>query len=358
MEKIIYIYPSLSTFVLKDIKILEKKYKVITFKQNWGNKKLIFINLIVQFFLLFKELPQSNSILIMFGGYWSFFPCLLGKLFKKPVFIILGGTDCVSFPELNYGSLRKPILRIVIKWSYKLSTRLLPVSETLVLSDYTYMPNTTFKKQGFLNFFPNLSTPYSVIYNGFYQEVLKADNVSKNKNSFITIGNFTDNTRIVLKGVDIIFKIAPLLENCHFTIVGFSRELLIKLKKEYVNDNITILGFLPSNEIIKILEKSEFYMQLSISEGFPNALCEAMMHKCIPIGSNVGAIPKIINDTGFIMRQRKFEDILTSIKEIIKLHKIKKVELGERAALRIQKEFNIEKREQALLNILESAGKE
>ena len=57
-------------------------------------------------------------------------------------------------------------------------------------------------------------------------------------------------------------------------------------------------------ELINYFSMSRFYLQLSFSEGFGNALCEAMLCECVPIGSNVGAIPFIINDTGFILKKK------------------------------------------------------
>ena len=41
-----------------------------------------------------------------------------------------------------------------------------------------------------------------------------------------------------------------------------------------------------------------------MSEGFPNALCEAMLSGCIPIVSNVGAMPKIVKETGYLLLKK------------------------------------------------------
>ena len=75
---------------------------------------------------------NSKIILISFGGYWSFLPSLFGRIFNKKVAIVVHGTDCVSFPEINYGNLRNPLMSWFIKKSYQFSNIILPVSDSLV----------------------------------------------------------------------------------------------------------------------------------------------------------------------------------------------------------------------------------
>ena len=104
--------------------------------QDWGNKKNVIYLFLTQLVFLVKTVRNSDCIFIMFGGYWSFIPSLFGKIFNKPVYIILGGTDCVSFPFINYGSLRKKLLKQFINWSYKMATRLLPVDELSIFGKH------------------------------------------------------------------------------------------------------------------------------------------------------------------------------------------------------------------------------
>ena len=50
----------------------------------------------------------------------------------------------------------------------------------------------------------------------------------------------------------------------------------------------------------KYFSTSQFYIQASRLEGLPNALCEAMLCECIPIGNSVFGIPSAIGNTGML----------------------------------------------------------
>ena len=127
---------------------------------------------------------------------------LLGKLFRKPVYIIIHGSDAVSFPEINYGSFRKKILSIVLNLCYKMADRLLPVSESLVYTENSFYKKNIILKQGFSVELPNLKTPYSVIYNGFDLEKWYLSN--NKQNTFIAV--FSE-SQFELKGGDLILAI-------------------------------------------------------------------------------------------------------------------------------------------------------
>ena len=350
-KKIIYIYPDDTSFIRKDINFLSKKYSVLIYPQDWSKKKYILTNLFFQFIFLMRSTSKSSAIFVMFGGYWSLVPALVGKIFRKPVYIILGGTDCVSFPEFNYGSLRKPWLKLYIRWSYQLASKLLPIDGSLVLSEYVYDGNLKEKRQGYKHYFPNLNTPYKIIPNGFDASFWRWDGKIKNHNQLITIAKVNDLVRFQIKGIDLVLKLAKFYSNYCFHVVGMSKEFSTTLEER--PDNVIIHEFLDTLEIRELLSQSQYYLQMSVSEGFPNALCEAMLCECIPIVSKVGAMPEIVKDAGLIIEHRDINLLIKEISKVTVYPHAERKTLGERARQLINERFPIEKREKEFLSLLE-----
>ena len=301
-DKIIYIAPHLSSFVKEDISLLSEDYDVFTNILNWSNKEIVPVLFIKQTYFLLKHINSFEKIIVSFGGYWSLMPTILGKIFNKKVFIILNGTDCCSLPSLNYGNLRKSILRYVTKLSLKYATELLPVSSSLVYTkNKYYIANKQEIQQGYKAFFNKVNTPYSVIPNAINSEFWRVLNFKRREDmSFITV--FSER-QFYLKGGDLIIELAKRNPQWNFTIVGTKNVWDIKLR------NVKFLGFIDKNELLKVYNNSRFYLQLSIFEGFGCSLCEAILCGCIPIGSNVNAIPDIIDNPNNILMSKSVVEL-------------------------------------------------
>ena len=165
-QKIVFVAPFLNSFIKNDLDLLSQEFTIITNTYRWDKKIATPLFLIHQFFFFLLRTPSVSSIVIQFGGYWSLIPTLFGKLYNKPVFIILHGTDCASLPSIGYGSYRKTVLKLFCKLSYKFTTKLLPVSDSLIKTTNTYSNNKQEELQGVYNHFPKLTTPYTTISNG------------------------------------------------------------------------------------------------------------------------------------------------------------------------------------------------
>ena len=343
--KILYIYTADATFVQRDIEMLSKKFQVVTHSFYHKKKRYLFFLFLKEFFFLLKNIWRSKGVITMFGGYHSFLPSVFSKLFNKKNYIILGGTDCVSFPSINYGNFRKQPYAWFTKWSYKLSTHLLPVHESLIFYNYTYY-DSDFSTQGCKAFCPDLQTPYTVIYNGFDSTFWRKEpSLEKRNNQFVTIASMRSDTIIKLKGIDLILKIAERFPECTFHIVGVRKDVQIPAAVS----NVKFHPFADAIGLRNILSESRFYLQLSISEGFPNALCEAMLCECVPIGSRVGGIPTIIGNTGKILEKRDLFLLESILKEILSEPDL--TELGRKARSRVAEEFTFQKREQKLIEL-------
>ncbi|MCW8897019.1 MAG: glycosyltransferase family 4 protein [Flavobacteriales bacterium] len=344
-KSIICIASNTSDFIFSDIDFLANKYEVFVDVHSWNNKKLTPLFFIQQLFFLIKQIKKAEAILISFGGYWSFLPTLVGKWFNKPTYIILHGTDCASIPPLNYGSLRKKMLRYFIKKSYQNATALLPVSSSLVHIKNTYYSDDKYSYQGFKHFYPKLNVDYFVINNGLDVDFWNIENYpEKNEKSFISV--FSD-AQFILKGGDIILEVAKFFPDYSFYIVGCKMPLSIG----EVPKNVSFLGKIAKEELRSHYGKAQFHFQLSIFEGFGLALCEAMLCCCIPIVSSVNILPEIVGENGFVLDKRDVELLKKTLENAIAL-KDKKM-MGEKARNSIVKRYSLKNREDKLISIIE-----
>lgn len=348
-EKLIYIAPSLSSFVNSDIAFLKKYFKVQVNTYDWRKKSLVPIYMIHQFFFIVFQLSGIKTIVISFGGYWSLFPALLGKLSGKPVYIILNGTDCAAIPAIGYGNLRKLFLKSACEYSYRMATMLLPVSSSLIYVKNTYFSDDEFSFQGVKAFFPELKVPMKVIPNGCDEKFWKKPrDKNKTTNTFITA---LRPKQWLGKGGDLIMELSVRFPHCTFYIAGCERPDFVKKD----NINLIFLGELTRDQLREHFVNTQFYLQLSIFEGFGCSLCEAMLCECIPIGSAVNAIPEIIGDSGFIVERREI-NLLQGVVEMA-LESLHKNGLGECARKRVIQNYSAERREREIISLINETQK-
>lgn len=340
-KNLIFIYPKLYTFIQTEIKLLSDEFNLISINQNWERKILLPFNLIRQVIFLVINIRKVDTILISFGGYWSFFPALFSDLLGKKVAIVMHGTDCVSFPEIEYGNLRNPILSFVTKKSLQWASIILPVSESLVYTENNYYSSKTLKF-GYNYHLSNIKTPYKVIHNGLnILDWVRDNEIIRNKTSFVTV---LGEGKIKIKGVDLIIEVASRFPNSIFYLAGIEN-----VKGYNIPKNIICKGRLTPEELKVLFNQSQFYLQLSNTEGFGVALCEAMLCECIPLVSDVNFLPTIVGDSGFVLKKRNSEMLFDLINLAINS---KTVIFEGRARKRIKDNFSVNKRKRMLLSVL------
>ncbi|MFY7670986.1 glycosyltransferase family 4 protein [Tenacibaculum sp. MEBiC06402] len=342
-EQIIIITPYRNSFIDNDIEIFSTEFHVVINDYNWKRKSLYPIFAIRQLFFLLKNIRKTKKILIEFGGYWAVLPTLLGKIFKVPTAIVLHGTDCAVITHINYGSMRKSLVKKVCGFSYRQASILLPVSDSLIHTEskYTLQENV----QGIKHYFPNLKTPHKVIYNGldikFWRRLKE---INKEEKRFLAV--FSE-SQFIHKGGDLIIAVAKKFTDCKFYIAGCEN-----IGFNNVPKNVQFLGRLSNKELLNEYNKSQYYFQLSIFEGFGLSLCEAMLCECIPIVSSVNILPKIIGDSGYVLEKNDSYQLEKIICKAIE--NTNKNQFGAKAKNRIVENFSLEKRANELINTLRS----
>jgi glycosyltransferase involved in cell wall biosynthesis len=332
---LLYFFPVVSTFIKKDINLLSRHYRVLT-KGLTDNKSRLPVYLFRQFLFLIAHVFRSDLLICRFAGYHSVLPVVFGILTGRKVLIVLGGTECHKFPSINYGAQLRGLYRHAINFSMRNATILLPVHESLIECNYDY-DEVGAPKQGCKVFCQRLNTPFRTIYNGYDEKVFYYTGVGRVKNSFITVASNFNGAEYYRKGADLIVEVARLLPECHFTIIGNKKDPIKNLPK-----NISIIPAVPNEQLKDHFSRAEFYLQLSLAEGFPNALCEAMLCGCIPIGANTFGIPDIIADTGFLLKKKSHMGLKIILDSALKSDKNK---LSNKAIDRIRTKYPIQRRE-------------
>jgi len=343
-KRVLVFYPQPASFIKKDIEILSSLYDVRTHNFHAAKKHLIPFRFISQLFFLLINILQTDLIICEFAAYHSFLPALMGKLFGKPCLIIVGGNDCHNFPALRYGNYTKGFLSTFTKWSLQLCSHIAPKHDTLIYCDYSYDKDSP-QQQGIKSVIKNFNTPYTVIRNGYDADKWYCD-TPKESNSFITVcGGLEFSFNYQLKGIDLIVAVAALFPQATFTILGVPDGYDIPNKPA----NIHFIGNTANEKLRAIYSTQQFYLQLSMAEGFPNSLCEAMLCECIPIGSEVFSMPEIIGNAGFILKHRDLSELKTVITKAIACDK----SLGAQARKHVADNYAIKKRETLILGLCE-----
>jgi glycosyltransferase involved in cell wall biosynthesis len=342
--KILYCYPASTSFVRIDAQLLRKHFTVREFFFDGRKKWLTPWQFIRQFFHILVQSASASAYVCHFAGYHSFLPALAGKVFNRPCLIILAGTDCQSFPSFGYGHFQKPLLRRFTVWSLKMAAHLAPVHKSLVEYDYTYTADD-FPKQGYKYFDPSIDTPFTEIPYGYDSRLFKRSEAPRILNSFLTVAQSLSPEVYRRKGIDLIVQVTQYFPDFTFTIVGADW----KHPGAEAHPNVRFIAPVPYEELVTIYNRHEFYLQVSIAEGFPNALCEAMLCGCIPIGSAVAAIPLIIDHAGFILEKRDAALLHDLIKQAVAADR---KDLSMKAHRRIVENFDLTRREQRLAELI------
>ena len=336
---ILYLFPVRTTFIERDLEMIRPVAQIVPLEFTQTAWKLP-LYLVLQFFQLLWYLPKTSQYLCFFGGYHTVLPVIFGRVFGKKCTIQAGGTDCINMPEIGYGNFRKNPLAWATAYSFTHCSLILPVAEALVSQHYCYDSRIS-SMQGLLQLIPGLKTPIQVIPNGFDVDFWKDLGMKRVKHSFISVATSTSTpARARVKGYDLIEELAACNPEWSFTLVGDSNY-------KPLSPNIQVLGKETAASLVQHYNTHEFYLQLSNSEGFPNALGEAMACGCVPIGSAVGAIPEIIGDTGLLLERKE----LGTLQQLIQDWMAGKTQLSSPRA-RIERYFTYAHRRQLLLQAL------
>lgn len=314
--RLLLIKPTNSSFITVDEQALRHHFRLssLYLRQEKGGLGYLFgiVWMLVRILLSFK----SKAVLVWFADYHALPAVLMARLTGKKSVVFVGGYDAVCYPEFGYGVYCKYIRGFCAKHALKISDLIIANDEALLSSDNWYY-NPQGHPEGVLRLVKGLSTSTLVIPNA---PLIKAPEsvCDQRMAQILCVGGTPRFEDIYNKGYDLLFGLARLRPDLQIVIIGINPAWMSRLEDEFqLSDlkNLLLSPPLPHSEVLQIMLQSEIYVQPSISEGMPNALMEAMLCGCIPVGSNVAGIPKLIGNWGVVFHERKSECLLKAIDE-------------------------------------------
>ena len=347
-----------SKFATNDIDILKERYLVTSKDINAKGNILIVFTLVKQLLSLLFTIYKYKLVYIWFADYHSFLPVLFANIFGKKCIICAGGYEATFIPEVNCGvfttgSLAKRIRRFAVTFSLKHCSYILPVDETLIEHVNNYVNSNMAGgkplKDGIKTFIPDIKTRIETVPPGYDGNLFrKPDSVQKEK-SVISAGLIVNGFEFKRKGFDMLVQCAAKMTDTKFVLIGLNDEFMLKVKGLNLA-NIEAYGIVPYEKLIEEYGKAKVFAQLSLFEGLPSTICEAMCCECIPVGSSVNGIPKIIDGTGYIVYNRNVDEAITALRKGLEASP----EKGKAARAHIMKNFSLDKRRDKILLITEN----
>lgn len=188
----------------------------------------------------------------------------------------------------------------------------------------------------------------SLIYNGVEDNFIERRYVSRNEINFILIGSINKgkNQLEALKAAGELLERG--VTNFKINFVGpenmiYKRELENYIKENKLQKNVAFYGEKSSQEIKKMINKSDIGLMLSLNEAFGRVTIEYMLGGLPVIASNTGANPELVEDgiNGYLYEIGNIEELADKMEEFIKdSNKIEKI--GEKARKIAKKNYTAE----------------
>ncbi len=253
---------------------------------------------------------------------------LASSLVARRLACVVGGYEFANLPECHYGNMLTARMRLITKWVWKRADALLYVDPSL--------------EEEATRAFGNPGRAFSVPTG--YDSTFWTPGDAARRDVAVTVCHAPTPERIRLKGVDLFLEAAKLSPDVEFHVVG---ELPPGMRDRDLGPNVVADGWLEREGLRDLYRRAKVYCQFSLHEGLPNAVCEAMLCGCVPVGTHAYGIPTAMGDSGILVGRdvRAISDAIRTA--------LGRDDLRPKAREHIVRTFPLERRRRELKEILE-----
>jgi len=350
--KVLYVKNGHSTFIRLDEEILSAHFPTRSLYLNNTGRYIYFFELIKLVIFLVLLMPFHTIAYTRFADWHAAIMAWFCRLYGKKFAVVVGGYDATHFPEFKYGVYDRRQRGKWARYALRNANMVLPNNPTLIGYINHYMPGIS-RLGGIKHFVPEMRGEIRVVYNGYHTGFWVPAPEKKIPGRVMTVAYVGNHRNYLMKGVDDFILAARSMPELTFQLVGVTTEKLEEWAGK-LPGNLHVAGSLNRAELLTEYQRTSVFCLLSLSEGMPNVLCEAMLCECVPVVSDVNYNARLVADCGIIIREKDPVLIVEAIRKAIRSGR----EKGKMARQAIVENYPFERREKALVEIIrELAGK-
>jgi glycosyltransferase involved in cell wall biosynthesis len=175
-----------------------------------------------------------------------------------------------------------------------------------------------------------------------------------------TILNLDDNVvrlkrgEVFLLSVPIVLRTYPQQTFAVIGRKGNAFERLFRLASDLeIQGRVDFVGSLENSDVVRWLQRSKVYVQISDTETFGVAIAEAMSSGTTVLISDRGAIPELVGSHGVFVDHNNPQSVASGIISLLAKTEEERQWIGAEARARIIEHFSYEKRRVALQRIID-----
>jgi len=327
-KRILFIQPSKSPFIQADIDLLGRHCDLRVLDLSAFRRSIR--GAVSVGYRMLKGVLWAELTYVWFAENHAKWAIRLGRLLGKPTVVVVGGYEVAKVPEIGHGLALDPRKRRMVAYIHRRANKVLPVDMSL--------------KEDAIKNLGVSGENIEPVPTGYSSEEFKP--AGPKERMVLTVG-VIDRLNLKRKGLEVFVQAAAHLPDVKFVLVGSSKDNAFDDLAKVSSPNVEFAGWVPHETLAPHYQRAKVYCQLSLYEGLPNALCEAMLCECVPVGTRVNGIPGAIGDTGFYVPFGDSKATSEAIRLALDSDK------GKEARERIKDLFPVERREKKLIEIID-----
>jgi glycosyltransferase involved in cell wall biosynthesis len=327
VPSVLYVYSRRVTFTEIDREVLAERYEV----RDWYQPGRV-----TNLFRLVPLVLRSDAVFGWWAHWHTFFPITLAWLLRKPSVLVIGGFDTASKPEIGYGHQRGGLRKHLSRWIMRRATVL--------------VTNSLYSRGEIeANIGDSIAERVRVVHHGV-PDRFGEPRTEKRERMALTVG-IVDRSNLERKGHRAFVEAAAALPDVAFVLAGREVGDAGDALREDSPPNVQLTGWLEDDDLEDYYRRAAVYVQASEHEGFGLSVAEAMLAGCVPVVSQAGALPEVVDGAGMILEGREASDVADGVRRALEAGP----ELAHSARERVLREFPLEVRSEGLHQAMEEA---